>query len=76
LSSVHLFYSFDLDAVVPDDHLVREIAAVLDLNWVYSELARPQRSHILLGYLYRRSRYLLSQSMSPDPSHLNLRFAA
>ncbi|MFN0194050.1 MAG: IS1182 family transposase [Aestuariivirga sp.] len=35
----HLFYSFDLDAVVPDDHLVREIAAVLDLNWVYSELA-------------------------------------
>jgi hypothetical protein len=28
----HLFYSFDLDAVVPDDHLVREIAAVLDLN--------------------------------------------
>ena len=35
----HLFYSFDLDAVVPDDHLVREIAAVLDLNWVYNELA-------------------------------------
>jgi hypothetical protein len=24
-----LFYSFDLDAVVPDDHLVRRIAAVL-----------------------------------------------
>ena len=24
-----LFYSFDLDAVVPGDHLVREIAAVL-----------------------------------------------
>jgi transposase len=35
----HLFYSFDLDAVVPNDHLVREIAAVLDLNWVYGELA-------------------------------------
>ena len=35
----HLFYSFDLDAVVPGDHLVREIAAVLDLNWVYNELA-------------------------------------
>jgi transposase len=34
-----LFYSFDLDAVVPDGHLVREIAAVLDLSWVYDELA-------------------------------------
>ena len=34
-----LFYSFDLDAVVPGDHLVREIAAVLDLSWVYDELA-------------------------------------
>ena len=32
----HLFYSFDLDAVVPGDHLVREIAAVLDLSWVHS----------------------------------------
>jgi hypothetical protein len=27
------FYSFRLDQVVPDDHLVREIAAVLDLTW-------------------------------------------
>src|SRR5437667_11109527 len=34
-----LFYSFDLDAAVPGDHLVREIAAVLDLSWVYDELA-------------------------------------
>ena len=34
-----LFYSFDLDAVVPDDHLVRKIAAVLDLSWVHAELA-------------------------------------
>jgi transposase len=33
-----LFYSFDLDAAVPADHLVREIAAVLDLTWVHSEL--------------------------------------
>ncbi len=32
------FYSFRLDEVVPADHLVREIAAVLDLSWVYSEL--------------------------------------
>ncbi len=34
-----LFYSFDLDEVVPGDHLVREIAAVIDLSWVHSELA-------------------------------------
>ena len=34
-----LFYSFDLDAAVPGDHLVRQIAAVLDLTWVYDELA-------------------------------------
>jgi transposase len=34
-----LFYSFDLDAALPRDHLVREIAAVLDLTWVYDELA-------------------------------------
>src|SRR6202049_304026 len=33
------FYSFRLDEAVPDDHPVREIAAVLDLSWVYSELA-------------------------------------
>jgi transposase len=33
------FYSFRLEEVVPEDHPVRQIAAVLDLNWVYSELA-------------------------------------
>jgi transposase len=33
------FYSFRLDEAVPDDHLVRKIAAVLDLSWVHSELA-------------------------------------
>jgi hypothetical protein len=27
-----LFYSFRLDEAVPNDHLVREIAAVLDLS--------------------------------------------
>jgi transposase len=35
-----LFYSFCLDEVVPDDHLVRQIAAILDLSWVHTEL-RP-----------------------------------
>jgi transposase len=34
-----LFYSFRLHDVVPDDHLVRAIAAVLDLSWVHAELA-------------------------------------
>jgi Transposase domain (DUF772) len=34
-----LFYSFCLEEVVPDDHLIREIAAVLDLSWVRAELA-------------------------------------
>jgi transposase len=34
-----LFYSFSLDKAVPDDHLVRDVAAVLDLSWVHSELA-------------------------------------
>src|SRR6266513_142912 len=33
------FYSFRLDEVVPGDHPVRDVAAVLDLSWVHSELA-------------------------------------
>jgi transposase len=60
-----LFYAFDLDAAVPDDHQVRRIAAVLDLSWVHSELA-PHYSHtgrpsvdpelmirmLILGYVF------------------------
>ena len=60
-----LFYAFDLDAVVPDDHQVRRIAAVLDLSWVHGELA-PHYSHtgrpsidpelmiriLILGYVF------------------------
>jgi hypothetical protein len=38
------FYSFDLDKVVPPDHLVRQIDTVLDLSWVHRELA-PYYSH-------------------------------
>jgi len=34
-----LFYSFCLEEVVPDDHQVRAISAVLDLSWVYGELS-------------------------------------
>ena len=35
----HLFYCFNLEEVVPEDHLVRAIAGVLDLSWVHTELA-------------------------------------
>src|SRR5439155_16443427 len=38
------FYAFDLDKMVPANHLVRQIDAVLDLNWVHKELA-PYYSH-------------------------------
>jgi transposase len=38
------FYAFDLDKVVPPDHLVRQIEGVLDLSWVHRELA-PYYSH-------------------------------
>src|SRR5512140_934095 len=34
-----LFYSFNLEEVVPADHLVRAISRVLDLAWVRAELA-------------------------------------
>jgi transposase len=60
-----LFYSFCLDDAVPDDHLVREIAAVLDLSWVraelaphYSEIGRPSIDPMLMirmlivGYVF------------------------
>ena len=60
-----LFYTFDLEAVVPADHLVRQIASVLDLSWVRKELA-PHYSHtgrpsidpelmiqmLILGYVF------------------------
>jgi transposase len=38
------FYAFDLDKVVPPDHLVRQIDSILDLSWVHKELA-PYYSH-------------------------------
>jgi transposase len=34
-----LLYCFRLEEMVPADHLVREIADVLDLSWVHGELA-------------------------------------
>ena len=38
------FYAFNLDEVVPPDHLVRQIDGLLDLSWVHKELA-PYYSH-------------------------------
>ena len=43
-ATTRVLYSdeFRLDEAVPDDHLVRvRSTAVLDLSWVYAELARP-----------------------------------
>ena len=34
------FYVFDLDKVVPPDHLVRQIDGVLDLDWVHKDFLR------------------------------------
>lgn len=47
------FYSFDLDKVVPPDHLVRQIDSLLDLSGVHKEMA-PYYSHtgrLNFGYL-------------------------
>ncbi len=33
-----LFYEFDLEDMVPGDHLLRRIAAALDLNWLRGEM--------------------------------------
>ena len=38
-----LFYAFCLEEMVPADHLVREIAGVLDLSWVHGELGLTTR---------------------------------
>jgi len=39
-SQDRLFYEFDLDAVVPADHLLRRLDAVLDLSWLRPALSR------------------------------------
>ena len=60
-----LFYRFSLEAQVPDDHLLRRVAAVVDFGFVrrltarfYSRTGRPGLDPVvlfklgLLGYLY------------------------
>ena len=60
-----LFYEFDLEERIPNDHLLRRIDAVLDLSWLRADLA-PFYSHtgcpsvdpelmvrmLLIGYCY------------------------
>jgi transposase len=60
-----LYYQLSLDRLVPQDHLLRHIAEVIDFSFVYP-LARPCYSHtgqpsvdpvvlfkaLLIGYLY------------------------
>ena len=76
-----LFYSFCLEEVVPDDHLVRAIAAVLDLSWVHAELApyypkmgRPSIDPVLMirmliiGYVFAiRSERALCRDVQGEP---------
>jgi transposase len=70
------FYNFCLDDLVPGDHLVRRIDAVLDLSWLHGELA-PYYSHtgrpsidpelmmrmLIIGYVFaiRSERQLCSE---------------
>ncbi|MDP3908765.1 MAG: transposase, partial [Gemmatimonadales bacterium] len=73
-----LFYAFDLEDVVPADHLLRRIDSVLDLDWLRREL-RPYYSHtgrpsvcpelmirmLLVGYCYSiRSERRLCQELA------------
>jgi transposase len=75
-SQVQFLYAFDLDKVVPPDHLVRQIDGVLDLSWVHKELApyylrtgRPSIDPVLMirmllvGYVFalRSERRLCSE---------------
>jgi transposase len=78
-----LFYSFNLEEVVPKDHLVRAIAAVLDLSWVRAELAphysptgRPSIDPLLtirmliVGYVFAiRSERALCREVQVNPAY-------
>jgi len=75
-SQDRFFYNFCFDVVVPADHLVRRIDAVLDLSWLHGEL-EPHYSHtgrpsidpelmirmLIIGYVFaiRSERQLCSE---------------
>jgi transposase len=78
-----LFYSFSLEKIVPEDHLVRTIAAVLDLRWVHGELAphysttgRPSIDPelmirmLVIGYVFAiRSERLLCRELAVNMAY-------
>ena len=45
MDKVQFFYCFDLDEVVPPDHLVRQIDAFSIWSWVHRELAALLLAH-------------------------------
>jgi transposase len=78
-----LFYDFCLETHVPQDHLLRKIAAVLDLSGVreklapyYSAMGRPSLDPelmirmLLVGYLYG----IRSERRLVEEVHLNLAY--
>lgn len=78
-----LFYDFCLEDHVPQDHLLRRVAAVLDLSGVrkqlapyYSDLGRPSLDPelmiriLLIGYLYG----IRSERRLVEEVHLNLAY--
>ena len=78
-----LFYNFCLETHVPEDHLLRKIAAVLDLSDVrrklapyYSAMGRPSLDPelmirmLLVGYLYG----IRSERRLVEEVHLNLAY--
>lgn len=78
-----LFYDFCLEDHIPQDHLVRQVAAVLDLSEVrkqlapyYSDIGRPSLDPelmirmLLIGYLYG----IRSERRLVEEVHLNLAY--
>ena len=78
-----LFYEFDLEQMVPADHLPRKIEAALDLSWPRGEM-KPRYSllgcpsvrlelmgrMLLVGYCYSiRSQRRLCQELKVNPAY-------
>jgi len=61
-SQDRFFYDFSLDDVVPPDHLVRRIDAVLDFDWLRTEL-RPYYSPYWSPFQCISIRYPISLSI-------------
>src|SRR5262245_4754884 len=73
-------YAFDLDKVVPPDHLLQQIDSVIDLSWVhkklapyYSDTGRPSIDPVLMirmlivGYVFalRSERRICAEVAAP-----------